>query len=131
MGGNAAISSSLIDSSRCLRHDVLRLDVHDLFKEPVTDDQAEGYSDIVTNPMDFGTMKHKVESGEYGTGSDAMEKFYNDLLLVFDNCALYNDEDGEVGLEAARLLGLLPESYADVCTSVVAKQAKKAAAKAD
>ena len=119
-----------MNSSRCTRHDDIRLDVHDLFKEPVTDEQAEGYSEIIANPMDFGTMKNKVESGDYGTGSDAMVKFYNDFLLVFDNCALYNDEDGEVGLEAARLLGLLPESYVGVCASVATKQAKKAAAKA-
>jgi len=92
----------------------------------VTDEEAEGYSEIVKNPMDFGTMKHKVESGDYGTKSAAIIGLYNDFLLVFENCALYNDEDGEVGLEAARLLALLPETFVGVCASVAEKQAKKA-----
>lgn len=108
----------------CNRHDV-----HDLFKEPVTDEEAAGYSEIVKNPMDFGTMKQKVESGAYGKGDASVAGLYNDFLLTFENCALYNDEDGEVGLEAARLLGLLPEAFVGACASVAANQAKKAAEK--
>ena len=104
---------------------VYRQDVHDVFKEPVTDEEAEGYSDIVKNPMDFGTMKQKIESGTYGKGTAAMVGLYNDFLLVFDNCALYNDEDGDVGVEAARLLGLLPETFVGVCVSAAAKKEKK------
>jgi len=103
-----------------------RIDVHDVFKEPVTDEEAEGYSEIVKNPMDFGTMKQKIENGAYGKGNAAVAGLYSDFLLVFENCALYNDEDGEVGLEAARLLGLLPETFAGVCASVTAKKSKKA-----
>lgn len=102
-----------------------RNDVHDLFKEPVSDAEAEGYSEIIKNPMDFSTMKHKVESGAYGTGNTAAASLYNDFLLVFENCALYNDEDGEVGKEAARLLGLLPEAFAGACAAAAAKQSKK------
>lgn len=99
-----------------------RHDKHDLFKEPVSDQEAEGYSEIVTKPMDFGTMEKKVESNAYGSGNTAALALYNDFLLVFDNCALYNGEDGEVASEAARLLGLLPETFAISCATAAAKK---------
>jgi hypothetical protein len=41
--------------------------------------------------------------------------------LLFDNCRLYNPEDGEVVEEAARVLGLLPETYVSACLKI-AKQ---------
>ena len=102
-----------------------RHDTYSLFAEVVTEDEAPGYHEVIKNPMDFGTMRTKVATGEYGTGSAAAVNFYNDFLLVFDNCALYNDEDGEVGVEAARLLGLLPETFAGACSSVASGKPKK------
>lgn len=95
-----------------------------MFTEPVNEDEVPDYKEVIKNPMDFGTMRTKVENGAYGKGSDAVVGFYNDFVLVFDNCALYNDEDGEVGLEAARLLGLLPEVFAGACSSMAGKQKK-------
>ena len=95
-----------------------------MFTEPVNEDEVPDYKEVIKNPMDFGMMRTKVENGAYGKGSDAVVGFYNDFMLVFDNCALYNDEDGEVGLEAARLLGLLPEVFAGACSSVAGKQKK-------
>ena len=54
----------------------------------------------------------------------ASAAFFKDFLLLFDNCSLYNDEDGEVVEEAARLFALLPEVYAGACTTVLKKQKK-------
>jgi hypothetical protein len=96
-----------------------------LFTEPVAEDEAPDYHEVIKSPMDFGTMRTKVDNGAYGKGPDAILGFYNDFMLVFDNCALYNDEDGEVGLEAARMLGLLPEVFAEACSSVAAKPKAK------
>jgi bromodomain-containing protein 7 len=84
----------------------------------VTDEEAPGYSDIVKNAMDFGTMKEKVANGVYGTGSEAATLLYEDFLLVFDNCNLFNSDDSEVTEEAARILGHLPEAYASACLTV-------------
>jgi hypothetical protein len=72
--------------------------------------------------MDFGTMRTNVNSGAYGRGSDALLGLYNDFMLVFDNCARYNDKDGEVGLEASRMLGLLREVFAEACSFVAGKK---------
>ncbi len=95
-----------------------KLDQYNLFANPVTESEAPGYSDIIKNPMDFRTMKEKVEQNEYGRGSDLVKGFYFDVLLVMDNCALYNELNSEVSKEAARILALLPETFASACIAV-------------
>lgn len=94
-------------------------DGYDVFTEPVSDSEAPGYSETIKEPMDFSTMRSKIEKKEYGQGNEAFEKFYKDFLLTFDNCHLYNDDQGEVVNEAARLFGLLPESFAAAAAAVV------------
>ena len=90
----------------------------------MTESEAPGYYDVVKNPIDLSKMRDKVEKDAYGVGGEAAAAFYEDFLLMFDNCGLYNDEDGEVVEEAARLFALLPEVYAGACTSVLKKQKK-------
>lgn len=50
------------------------------------------YYQVITNPMDFGTIKYKLNMGEYRRDDDLMR----DAFLVFDNCNTYNDSDAEV-----------------------------------
>lgn len=47
------------------------------FLRPVTDDEAPGYSAIISKPMDFGTVKKKLE---------VCSLF---LLMVFIVCCMY------------------------------------------
>jgi len=98
-----------------------RHDGYKLFADKVTDDEAPGYSDVIKNPMDFKTMLDKLEDGSYGKGSEALSRLYEDYLLVFDNCALYNDTGSEVSDEAARVMKLLPEVFAMALASVKEK----------
>jgi hypothetical protein len=102
-----------------------RADHYSLFAEEVSDEQAPGYSDVVENPMDFGTMKRNLEDNAYGTGPDALSTFYSDFLLVMDNCALYNDDNNEIMDEASRLFGILPEVFSNACISVAGKNKRK------
>lgn len=51
------------------------------------------YNDIITNPMDFGTIKFKLNNGVYVKISE----FIEDMKLVFDNCILYNGANSDVG----------------------------------
>eukprot|EP00536_Pseudo-nitzschia_multiseries_P000351 jgi/Psemu1/300001/fgenesh1_kg.5_\ len=99
-----------------------KIDRYDVFAEPVSDNDAPDYSDIVKSPIDLSTMNSKLESGVYGEGSDGASKLYSDYLLMFDNCRLYNEDDGEVTEEAARIMALIPEIYAGACVAVRKKQ---------
>jgi hypothetical protein len=103
-----------------------RFDRYSVFTEAVSESEAPGYYDVVKKPMDMATMKSKIEKGEYGEGPEAATKLYEDFLLMFNNCNIYNDDDGEVIEEAARLFALLPETYAAACASVLKKQKKGA-----
>lgn len=103
---------------------MVKCDKFDVFTEAVTEDEAPGYYTIIKYPMDFSKMKTKIEEGSYGSGSKAAAAFYDDFLLVFENCYLYNDDDGDVVEEAARLFALLPETYALACTAVASKKKK-------
>ncbi|CAB9497972.1 CHD3-type chromatin-remodeling factor CHR7 [Seminavis robusta] len=101
-----------------------KMDKHDkysVFADAVSDSEAPGYSDVISNPMHFSRMKQKIEKKQYGS---SFKKLYEDFLLVFDNCYAYNDADGDVVKEAARLFGLLPEAFA-TAASHAAKPAKK------
>jgi len=61
------------------------------FLQPVDPSEVLDYLDVVENPMDFGTIKRKLECCMY---SD-WEEFHDDMMLVRDNCLLYN-QDGSV-----------------------------------
>lgn len=97
-------------------------DHYSVFAEAVTVDEAPDYYDIVKRPMDFGKMLQKIENKKYGFGSSAAAALYEDFKLVFHNCNLYNDEEGDVLEEATRLFSLLPETYAMACRSILGKR---------
>ncbi|KZC06179.1 Bromodomain adjacent to zinc finger domain protein 1A [Dufourea novaeangliae] len=62
------------------------------FLSPVTKDEVPDYHEIISNPMDFGTIKYKLNNGEYETP----EQFFSDCHLVFANCQAYNEEHSAV-----------------------------------
>jgi hypothetical protein len=104
-----------------------RLDRYSVFADAVSESEAPGYYDVVKHPIDLAKMKTKVEQDLYGEGSTAAATFYRDFLLMFDNCNIYNDDDGEVIEEAARLFALVPEIYSGACMSLLKKLKKSVA----
>lgn len=110
------------DVASALFKKVEKIDRYVVFAEPVSDDDAPDYSDIVKNPIDLSTMNSKLETGVYGDGSEGASKLYSDFLLMFDNCRLYNEDDGEVTEEAARIMALVPEMYAGSCVFILKKK---------
>jgi hypothetical protein len=62
-----------------------------VFNKPV-DPLADGcpdYFEIIKNPMDFGTIKERLDSNFYLFAN----QFKADVELVFYNCFLYNPDD--------------------------------------
>jgi hypothetical protein len=71
---------------RSLNGDKNRSNPSAWFNQPVDAEEVPDYYDIIQNPMDFGTIKKKLETGVYSDWS----AFHVDMLLVRDNCRLYN-----------------------------------------
>ena len=67
-----------------------------IFSVPVPKDDFPEYYEQIKQPMDYGTMKEKLENGEYRS-AQAMQK---DFVLVMSNCLKFNAPDSEIVQEA-------------------------------
>lgn len=63
-----------------------RKDTQGFFAYPVNDTIAPGYSNIITHPMDFSSMKYKIDSNDY----HSIEQFRDDFYLMCNNAMVYN-----------------------------------------
>ncbi|XP_050514752.1 bromodomain adjacent to zinc finger domain protein 1A [Diabrotica virgifera virgifera] len=70
------------------------------FLRPVQKTEVKDYYEIITKPMDFGTIKYKLNMGKYSNDGQLME----DAVLVFENCSRYNESESEVYKCGERLL---------------------------
>lgn len=50
------------------------------------------YYEIISDPIDLGTMIHKIENMDYSTP----DGIRSDMELLISNCKAYNVEDSEV-----------------------------------
>ncbi|KAF9597226.1 hypothetical protein IFM89_016367 [Coptis chinensis] len=66
-----------------------RKDTHEIFAVPVDPVEVEGYYEIIKEPMDFMTMKEKIEQGAY----KSLEQFEHDVFLIFENAMLFNAQN--------------------------------------
>lgn len=55
-------------------------------------EQVPDYLDVITRPMDFGTIKYQLNMGDYHHDAQVMR----DCALVFENCDTYNNADADV-----------------------------------
>ncbi|XP_033751820.1 E3 ubiquitin-protein ligase TRIM33-like isoform X2 [Pecten maximus] len=60
-----------------------------VFHEPVSK-AVPNYYKIITNPIDFGKIKCKLQRQNFNH-YNAVDEFISDMLLVFRNCRTYND----------------------------------------
>ncbi|KAL0851626.1 hypothetical protein ABMA28_007403 [Loxostege sticticalis] len=74
-------------------------DPNQFFAWPVNDNFAPGYSTIIKRPMDFSTMKQKIDDNEY----KSLNCFISDFKLMCNNAMKYN-KAGTVYHKAARRL---------------------------
>jgi bromodomain-containing protein 7 len=75
-------------------------DPHQFFAWPVTDDIAPGYSAIITKPMDFSSIRQKIEENEY----QLLPDFIGDFRLMCENAIRYNHHETVYNKAARRLL---------------------------
>ncbi|CAG8501961.1 14006_t:CDS:10 [Acaulospora colombiana] len=64
-------------------------DAYGFFAEPVDTTVVTDYLTIIQNPMDFGTMRKKIDCNKYAS----IDEFKGDFSLVCNNCKTYNAPD--------------------------------------
>ncbi|XP_052748871.1 bromodomain-containing protein 7-like isoform X3 [Galleria mellonella] len=74
-------------------------DPHQFFAWPVNDNFAPGYSTIIKRPMDFSSIKQKIDDNEY----KSLNCFISDFKLMCNNAMKYN-KPGTVYHKAAKRL---------------------------
>ncbi|XP_061869730.1 bromodomain and PHD finger-containing protein 3 isoform X4 [Colius striatus] len=77
-------------------------DAAQIFAEPVNLNEVPDYLEFISNPMDFSTMRRKLESHLYRT----LDEFEEDFNLIVTNCMRYNAKDTIFHRAAARLRDL-------------------------
>jgi len=76
---------------KVLKECVERLEKKDrkkIFLHPVSAEEVPVYYQIITNPMDFSTMRKNIANGKYKTWGD----FESDFELIINNCTTFNPE---------------------------------------
>ncbi|XWS14369.1 hypothetical protein CRYUN_Cryun35bG0003300 [Craigia yunnanensis] len=64
-------------------------DTYGVFSEPVDPEELPDYHDIIAHPMDFLTVRKKLDEGAYTT----LEQFEKDIFLICSNAMQYNAPD--------------------------------------
>nr|XP_005492870.2 bromodomain and PHD finger-containing protein 3 [Zonotrichia albicollis] len=77
-------------------------DAAQIFTEPVNLNEVPDYLEFISNPMDFSTMRRKLESHLYRT----LDEFEEDFNLIVANCMRYNAKDTIFHRAAVRLRDL-------------------------
>ncbi|KAK9830677.1 hypothetical protein WJX74_002035 [Apatococcus lobatus] len=91
------------------RQDLLRVvdrvqqkDWYEIFRDPVTDAVAPGYSQKISRPMDFTKIRAQLEAGFYRSWDTLME----DMETMFNNAMIYNTDDTVFHQQAKSLLDI-------------------------
>lgn len=76
-----------------------------VFSEPVSKDDFPEYYQQIEKPIDYGTMKTKLENGEYRS-AQSMQK---DFVLILQNCRKFNAPTSDIVKEARQQHLMRPE----------------------
>jgi len=85
------------------------------FREPVDTKLVTHYLEIITNPIDLGTMEKRIrksstENGYYKT----KQMLYDDLIRMVENCKTFNESDSSYYECAVSLERFLPTLFPDL-----------------
>lgn len=58
------------------------------FREPVNTAEVHDYLDVVKEPIDLTTIEKRIRKGDW---YKSKQMLYRDLMLMVNNCKLYND----------------------------------------
>ncbi|KAK1400318.1 Bromo domain-containing protein [Heracleum sosnowskyi] len=82
-------------------------DTYGVFSEPVDPNELPDYHEIIENPMDFGTLRRKLDAGSYSN----LEQLEADVLLICSNAMQYNSSDTVYFRQARSILELAKRDF--------------------
>jgi hypothetical protein len=103
----AKVLGTLLDE--VMKHDEAKGGV---FSVPVPRDEFPEYYEQIKQPMDYRTMKEKLDKGEYRS-AQSMQK---DFVLVMQNCLKFNAPDSEIVQEARQQALMKPNLLRSAAT---------------
>jgi histone acetyltransferase len=59
------------------------------FREPVDTNEVQDYLEVIKEPIDLSTIEKRIRKGDH---YKSKKMLYADLMLMVNNCKLYNDE---------------------------------------
>ncbi|PKU75486.1 bromodomain-containing protein DDB_G0270170 isoform X2 [Dendrobium catenatum] len=82
-------------------------DTYGVFSEPVDPEELPDYHGIIEHPMDFGTVRRRLSSGDYRN----LEHFEKDVFLISSNAMRYNASDTIYFRQARSIHELAKKSF--------------------
>jgi Bromodomain len=81
-----------------------------VFNAPVDTEKYPNYLQVVDKPMDFGTIRSRIDSGGYAS----LDDFVSDVNLVLANARKFNAQ-GSLVHQMADALQVRPIAHAHIC----------------
>ncbi|KAI0643446.1 hypothetical protein C8Q79DRAFT_979029 [Trametes meyenii] len=94
---------------------IKKKDDYAFFLQPVDLAQVPSYTDVISRPMDLGTMTAKVEKGKYRS----LEEFASDIRLVTSNAKTFNPPGTIYHTEADRIESFALEHISKAASTVI------------
>ncbi|QCD81421.1 hypothetical protein DEO72_LG2g1746 [Vigna unguiculata] len=96
------------------------------FMDPVDVEglRLHDYYEVIDKPMDFSTIKSKMEAKE-GTGYNNVREIYADVRLIFKNAMKYNNEKHDVHVMAKTLLEKFEEKWLQLLPKVAEEEKRQ------
>ncbi|KAI4297661.1 hypothetical protein L6164_037543 [Bauhinia variegata] len=88
------------------------------------------YYEVIDKPMDFSTIKSKMEAKD-GTGYRNVREIYADVRLVFKNAMKYNDEKNDIHVMAKSLLEKFERKWLDLLPKVAEEEKRQSQEEAE
>lgn len=89
--------------------DLTKMPITNPFKAPVDTAQFPEYLTYVSQPMDFGTMKKKLQNNEYPT----VQSFIDDINLICENAKIFNGEQSILSIICDDIMAETNKQYSE------------------
>ncbi|KAK4783290.1 hypothetical protein SAY86_007664 [Trapa natans] len=84
----------------------------------------DGYYEVIDKPMDFSTIKNRMEARD-GSGYKNVWDIYADVRLVFKNAMKFNPEKSDVHVMAKTLLDKFEEKWLQLLPKVTEEEKRR------